>query len=285
MRCVRRSGLTVLVFAADAGKTPRLTEHRFTEAKAEEAFVARFRLEMHNKGLVAAPAAKRFDPGTTPAVVRHHAAPSASRTRAPARLARRAAPRRARAADVRASAFRADARETALAVRPTVAALRDAGAEVRARLGRPASARSLARLEAAFGTVPPSLRAILEVHDGFDVRWSVGRHASILGRRVSSAGTHVTCTWLSITAMLAERTETLLPLIRQYDGAIVGLDTSAPRGGELRVVFRDRLDERPRGIASSAGACLATLLRDAFTHPGIPDVARAPALELSRSLR
>ena len=75
------------------------------------------------------------------------------------------------------------------------------------------------------------------------------------------------------------------PLIRHYDGTIVGLDMEAPRGGELRVVIRERWAEAPRGIAASAGALLTTMLRDAFTHPGISDVANAAAVKLGRRAR
>lgn len=268
-RAIRRSGLTVLVYKLDAGEAPRLTEHHLPDAKSEAAFVARFhRTEVHYKCLDPNPAlSKTFDPGLAP----KPAAARGPREAAPARPAPKKRARSSRRADVRARAFTGDARADARAVRATVARLREAGAAVRARLGRPASPRALARLAKVLGAIPPSLRAILRVHDGFDVQWSLG-------------DTHATCTWLPISRMLAEREGALLPLIRQYDGAIVALDASAPRGGELRVVFRGRLDDGPRGIAPSAGALLAALVRRAFTHPGIPDVANEAAARLGRSL-
>ncbi|MBX7195793.1 MAG: SMI1/KNR4 family protein [Sandaracinaceae bacterium] len=279
-RAIRRTGLVVRVYAADAGKAPRLTEHRFVDANAERAFVARFHLtQVHHKCLWPNPSLeKTFEPpdDVKPRPTRAHAARS---TRTPSRdTSRRATRSSPRATDVQARAFTGDAHDTALGVKATITALQAAGAEVRARLGRPASARALARLESALGRIPSSLRAILEVHDGFDVQWRSAREKRGRGE------THVTCTWLPISKMLAGRVGPIVPMILQYDGAIVGLDTEAPRGGELRVVFRERLDPEPRGIATSAGAFLAALLRDAFTHPKIPDVAHRAASALGRSL-
>jgi cell wall assembly regulator SMI1 len=179
-------------------------------------------------------------------------------------------------------------------MRSTVDALRAVGCTVSARFEKPAAAAASKALAAAFeGIVPPSLAAIFSRFDGFDVQWERDDVA-------------VTCTWMGardvVSAWRAEQKlvaslasedggdpglaarRTIVPLIAQYDGGLVGLDVARAARGEMPVVFLDRLADASKVIASSAGHLLEALVHGAFTHPGIPDVAHRKALPIAKAL-